>query len=562
MKFSQMPYERPDIEKLTKSMSEKTEALKAAESYEAAREVFLDYLKEEAHIATLASISNVRHSIDTRDEFYDAEDKFWSMNGPVIEEYAQLWLSALLENRFRPQFEEEFGSLYFTNKEMDRKTFKPEIIEELQQENLLVQEYEDLLASSKIDFEGKTYTITQMTPLKTDPDDARRLAAWKAEGQWYKDNQAKLDEYYDKLVHLRDEMGKKLGYGGYTQLGYYRMTRNCYDAEDLKKFRAAVVKYIVPLASKIYEAQAKRLGKAYPMNFADNAIDFRDGNPKPAGSADDVVAAGKKFYGELSPETKEFFETMLDCELLDLLAKEGKQGGGYCTDFPEYKLPFIFANFNGSQGDVEVITHEAGHAFEAWFNRERVPYENAQATMEACEVHSMSMEFFADPWAEDFFGGDAKKYYYSHLAGAIKFIPYGTMVDDFQHRMYEKPEMSPAERHAVWKELLGIYMPWVKLGEIPFYGDGEGWQRQHHIYSFPFYYIDYCLAQTVSLEFWAMMQDDFEDAWKHYMAYTSQGGTATFTDLLKNAGMETPFDEDCFKAVCEKASKFLEEYEL
>ena len=276
-----------------------------------------------------------------------------------------------------------------------------------------------------------------------------------------------------------------------------------------------------------------------------------------------MLAAGKRFYEALSPETAEFFHVMLDNELLNVLSTEGKQTGGYCTGIPDYEVPFIFANFNGTQGDVEVVTHEAGHAFEAWMNRKRIPLEYCWPSMEACEVHSMSMEFFAEPWAEEFFGDDARKFRYSHLAGALTFIPYGTMVDHFQHVVYEKPEMTPQQRHAVWKELLGVYMPWMKLdGDIPFYSDGEGWQRQHHIYSMPFYYIDYCLAQTVSLEFWKMIGENKEEAWQRYMAYTVQGGSRTFTDLLKNAGLVSPFDEECLKGVCEKASAFLDAYDL
>ena len=183
--------------------------------------------------------------------------------------------------------------------------------------------------------------------------------------------------------------------------------------------------------------------------------------------------------------------------------------------------------------------------------------------MEACEVHSMSMEFFAWPWAEGFFGKDTRKFYYSHLAEALTFIPYGTMVDHFQHVVYEHPEYTPAERHAAWKELLGIYMPWQKLdGDIPFYSEGEGWQRQLHIYTSPLYYIDYCLAQTVSLEYWAMIQSDFKNAWAHYMAYTKQGGTHTFTDLLKNAGMDSPFEGDTLKTVAEAAKKWLDAYDM
>ena len=558
MKFSEMPYERPDLDAVKKQYSALTERLKAAGSYEEARAVFLEKEELDKHVQTLATLSHVRHSIDTRDAFYDAEAKFWNAAEPELQEYTQTWTRAMLDGVFRAQFAAQFGELMFVNAEIELKTFSPEIIPELQQENELAQEYEKLLASAQIPFEGGVYTISQMTPFKSDPDDARRLAAWKAEGQWYKDNQDKLDGIYDQLVHLRDTMGRKLGYEGYTTLGYYRMGRNCYTKEDVEQFRLAVQKYLVPVADGIYREQAKRLGKQYPMSFADNALEFRSGNPRPVGTPEQILEQGRKFYNELSPETSAFFNMMMDNELLDVLSTEGKEGGGYCTSIPDYGVPFIFANFNGTQGDVEVVTHEAGHAFAAYINRDRIPMSTVWPSMEGCEVHSMSMEFMAWPWSEGFFGKDARKFHYSHLASALTFIPYGTMVDHFQHIVYEHPELTPAQRHAEWKRLLGIYMPWQKLdGEIPFYSEGEGWQRQHHIYSSPFYYIDYCLAQTVSLQIWALLQKDQKDAWAHYMAYARQGGSRTFTELLKNAGLESPFDEKCLRGVCETASKWL-----
>ena len=563
MKFSEMPYERPDLAAVKRQFADLLAELQAAPDYAAARGVFLREQTLSKHIDTLANLASVRNTIDTRDKFYDEEMNFWNEALPQLQECENAWSKAMLASPFRKDFAAEYGDLMFVNAEIADKAFSPEILPEMAEENKLTTEYGKLIASAQIPFEGGVYTLSQLSPFKNDPDDARRLAAWQAEGKWYKEHQAEFDGIYDKLVHLRDTMGKKLGYEGYTTLGYYRMGRNCYTKADVEKFRAAVVKYLVPLADSIYREQAKRLGKQYPMNFADNALMFRSGNPTPCGDADAIVAQGKKFYDELSPETSEFFNKMLDDQLMDLLSTPGKAGGGYCTGLGDYAVPFIFANFNGTQHDVEVVTHEAGHAFAAYMNRNRIPYATVWPSMEGCEVHSMSMEFFAWPWAEGFFGKDARKFRYSHLAGALTFIPYGTMVDHFQHIVYEKPDMTPKERHGVWKELLGVYMPWMQLGdEIPFYGEGEGWQRQMHIYQSPFYYIDYCLAQTVSLQFWAMLQKDRAEAWSHYMAYTLQGGSRVFTELLKNAGLTSPFEESCLRGVCETAKQWLDNYDL
>ena len=399
MKFSQMPYERPDFEAAKRQLEDLTRRLKNAADYEEAKSVFLEKEQAGRHHGTMRSLAHIRHTIDTRDQFYDGEMKFFNSTGPELQQYQQQWTLAMLESPYRPDFAAEYGDLMFVNAEIGLKTFSRSIISELQAENALKQEYEKLLASAQIPFEGKTYTISQITPFKNDPDDERRLAAWKAEGQWYKDNQGSLDRLYDELVKLRDRMGRKLGYDGYTQLGYYRMQRNCYNKEDVERFRAAVRDYLVPVADRIHRIQAERLGKQYPMSFADNALQFRSGNPRPAGTPDEILAQGKKFYDALSPETSEFFNTMLDNELLDVLSTDGKAGGGYCTSLPDYEVPFIFANFNGTAHDVEVVTHEAGHAFAGWLNRKRIPMSTAWPTMEGCEVHSMDMEFFAEPSA-------------------------------------------------------------------------------------------------------------------------------------------------------------------
>ncbi len=563
MKFNEMKYERPDVDALKAQYAKICDQLKQAETWEEAEAAFLadDQLKR--HVNTNSTLARIRRDINTKDPYYSEEARFCEAAAPLLQECEQNFTMALMNSPFRKNFEEKYGDLMFVNAELKLKSFKPELIPSMQKENELATDYENLLASAQIEFEGKTYTLSQMEPFKSSDDDAVRLAAWKAEGAWYKTVQPELDRIYDELVHLRDEMGKQLGFEGFTELGYCRMRRNCYTKEDLEKFHTAVQKYVVPVAEIIYKQQAERLGKSYPLSFADANLAFRSGNPMPKGNADDQVMAAKKFYDAQSPETSEFFKTMLDGELMDLLSTEGKRGGGYCTSLPEYEVPFIFANFNGTEGDMVVLTHEGGHAFNGWLNRKRVPVTYSSPSSEACEVHSTAMEFFAEVCAEDFFGEDTRKFLYSHLSSELKFIPYGTLVDHFQHEVYAKPEMTPAERRALWKELMGVYMPWMKLdGEIPFYADGEHWQRQHNIYSFPFYYIDYCLALTVVLELWSIMQEDREEAWKKYMAYTRQGGSHTFTDLLKNAGLASPFEGDTLKKICEKAAAYLEAFDL
>ena len=557
MKFSEMQYIRPDFEAVKAEITARTAELSAAADFCAADRAFLAMQRVESALLTADAVSYIRHTIDTRDEFYDVEVRLLAERMPLLKEAEQGWQKALLASPFRGEFEKKYGRLMFLDLEIALKTFAPSIVAEMQEENALVIEYNNLIASAQIPFEGGVYTLSQLTPFKQDPDDARRRAAWEAEGGFYTEKGAELDALYDQLVKVRNAQARKMGYENYIELGYYRMGRNCYTQRDVEKFREAVVKYLVPVADKVVRLQAERLGKEYPLNFADNALFYRGGNAAPIGDAEDILEMGRKFYHELSGETAEFIDFMLENQLMDVLSRTGKSGGGYCTEIPDYASPFIFANFNGTQGDVEVITHEAGHAFAAYTAREMVPLENRSPTLESCEIHSMSMEFFAWPWAEGFFGPDADKFRYKHLSDALTFIPYGVMVDHFQHIVFENPDMTPAQRHGVWKDLLGTYMPWIKLGEIPFYGDGQGWQRQMHIYERPFYYIDYCLAQTVALEFWAAMQAERADAWKRYFTLVKLAGTETFNGLVASAGLDTPFGPDALRAVSDAAVAWL-----
>ena len=559
MKFADISFTRADFDAAARFYASAAERLSAAGSFEEAEAVFLEVEDFSAKFDTALTVANIRHDIDTRDEFYDAEVAYIDEHAPELEEYVQRWQDALLRTPYRAAFEEKYNRVMFLNAEIDARTFSPEIVPELQRENALTTEYSKLLAGAQIPFEGGVYTLSQLTPIKQDADASRRAAAWAAEDAWYAEHAESLDAIYAELVTLRDKMGRKLGHDGYIPLGYDRMQRNCYDKADVERFRAAVVDYIVPIAYSVYETVAKRLGKSLPMGYADCAMWFTDGNARPVGTPEDILEAGRSFYHELSGETAEFIDHMLENGMMDVLSRPGKAGGGYCTTLTAYKTPYIFANFNGTSGDVEVITHEAGHAFASWTSRDIVPAESSSPSLEGCEVHSMSMEFFAEPWAERFFGADADKFRWQHLADAVTFIPYGTLVDHFQHECYEHPEYTPEQRNAAWSRLAAVYMPWLKPEEsLGFYSSGRAWQRQRHIYISPFYYIDYCLAQTVSLEFWAMIKRDKAAAWEKYMAYTRLGGTLTFRELLDRAGLDSPFEPETLKAVAEAAKAWLD----
>ena len=562
MKFSEMPYSRPDMEALAAATTQTLEAMKAAPNAAGQIAAYDAYEKKMQTAGTMQQIAYIRHTINTKDEFYNAENDYMDEIGPKLQELSHRVNTALLESPYRAELERHYGALMFKNLEIAARSFSPAIVELMQEENKLVSEYQNLYASATVEFDGKTMPLPLLGPYKQDPDRAVRKAAYEADAKFFDSHREELDTLYDKLVKVRDAQAKKMGLPNYIPLGYDRMGRNCYTAKDVAAFRDQIAEDMVPIVAKVKEAQRRRIG-VEKLAFYDEPISFADGNAVPEGTPDEILAAGKKMYEELSPETAEFIDFMFENELFDVLSRDGKAPGGYCTEIADYKSPFIFSNFNATAGDVDVLTHEAGHAFEAYraFKQE-LPSLLHSPTIEACECHSMSMEFLTAPWHHLFFGKQTDKYELGHCEDALVFIPYGCMVDEFQHKVYENPEMTPEQRNELWLSLEKKYRPWIDFDNLPFYSRGGGWQRQLHIYEVPLYYIDYCMAQTVAFQFWNLSRENYAEAWKRYMTFVDKAGTATFAELVESAGLKVPYHAGCIKEIGESISKWLEEHEL
>ncbi len=553
MKFAEFPYKRPDLAAAMTQLETLSDSIRGAKTAQEAKEAFLSFEKITEEIGSMSSICYVRHTVDTRDPFYEGENTFWDENLPLFTDKLLDIYRAMLASGHRPALEKELGKLLFDKMEIEVKSADPSIIPLMQEENRLQTEYQQLYASAQIPFRGKTLTVAQLTPYKQDPDRAVRKAAFEAEGRFFDENQAKFDEIYDKLVKNRTEQARRMGYDSFVPLGYIRMKRNGYGIAQVKAYRQKIAEEMVPAVCEMKKVQQQRIG-VDSLQFFDDTFLFPDGNPVPFGSADEILAAGQQMYRALSPETAEFIDFMFDAQLFDVLAKEGKAPGGYCTYIPSQKSPFIFSNFNGTAGDVDVLTHEAGHAFAAYqAAKQNLLPEYADNTLEACEVHSMSMEFLTSDYHHLFFADATEKYQLFHAESAVFFLPYGCMVDEFQHIVYENPQLTPGQRNEAWMNLEKKYRPYLEFGNLPFYGRGAGWQRQMHIYLNPFYYIDYCLAQTVALQFWALYLKDPKDAWNRYLTLVNQAGTGTFVDVVKAAGLKTPFEDGCIKEVAESA---------
>lgn len=563
MKFSEMPYQRPDLGAVLALCDTYAAKIAAASDETALLRLYREQDAALSHYATAARLANIHYTQDTRDARWTAEQDWFDANGPAVENAALKISRALLANPHCAALQKAFGSRILPSLQNEVKSADERVVELQQQENALISAYQKLYGGALAQFRGQTLTIPQLEPYKQSLDAAARREAYEAEAAYFDAHRAEFDAIYDKMVQNRNRQAQTLGYRDYSELSYIRMDRIGYGAPEVAAYRRQVERDVVPQIQALMALRAKRTGIAHPM-FWDGAVAFRDGNPMPHGTKAQLMDGARRMYHELSPETGKFIDFMLENDLFDVDSRPGKMNGGYEELISDYASPFIFANWNGTAGDIDVLTHEAGHAFESYLAAREGALPTAMQCpgMESAEIHSMSMEFLTAPWHKLFFGPDTPKYELMHAEDSFFFLPYGCMVDEFQHIMYQQPGLAPDARNEIWLELEKKYRPWNEFGDLPFYGRGAGWQRQLHIYECPFYYIDYCLAQTIALQFFAAELKDPRDAWQRYLRMTRLAGTATYAEMARTAGMQVPFDDGSLRAVADTVADWIRTHQL
>lgn len=558
MKFSEMPYERIDMVELRQRMQDLIEEFAKCESKEQQFEVHKKYYALTNHADSMMTLAHIRHDIDMKDEFYDKEQAYYDKEKPAYSQLIVEYTKLLYHSKFRSYLEEKIGKVAFKNMELDMKANDESLIPLKQEENELSARYMKLIASAEIPFDGEIQNLSLMTKYMTADDREVRREAYKAVSDYFLSVTDEIDMIYDELVKNRTKQAKLLGYENFVELGYYRMQRNCYDKNMVENFRKQIKEIFVPFVKTLTEERRERL-RLEKLSFIDENSSFPNGNPAPIGTPEEILQAGKEMYGELSVETKEFFDFMSENELFDVLGRKSKRAGGYMTYLPDFEAPFIFANFNGTSGDVDVITHECGHAFQGFITRKDEIREHNDIGMETAEIHSMAMEYFTEKWMEKFFGDRADDYRKMHLEDGCAFVPYGCMVDEFQHIVYENPEMTPHERKQVWKRLEQEYKPHLDYEGDPFFGAGGFWQKQHHIFDMPFYYIDYCLATICALQFKIKMDENYEQAFHDYIKFCKLSAKDFYTNMIKEVGLKSPFEDGTIEWIVEEMKKIMKQ---
>ena len=553
-RFSEMPYSRPSIDETRDEYSELYRRWDSAETLGEQTEVIAQWNARRVGRETLQNLAMVRFQLDTSCSERRAEQVFFDAEDPTFKTLQLDFLKRVLGSAYRVGLEAHFGAHAFALWERFVASFDPCIADEKREEAARVTRYSELLASIEIPFQGRTENLSSIRGFYGHADRSIRLEAYQKADAAFAAHQEELDQLFEELVACRHTMAEKMGRSSFVSLGYEQLYRTDYDASDVDAFRQQVRELVVPLATKIRERRANELGlEDYGLH--DELLRDKQGVPKPNGDHDWMLERASEMFSEMGEDFERFFRMMQEKELLDLKSRTGKAGGGFCVPLDRYDVPFIFANFNGTQDDVLVFTHECGHAFQTWSCRPQPVSDYHFPTYEAAEIHSMGLEMLTHPQMHRFFGDDADRFVMSHLEGAILFIPYGTLVDHFQHWVYENPGSGSEERAAAWKRLEAIYLPHRRYEDMPHFASGRFWQRQMHIYSNPFYYIDYCLALTCALQFWEQAERDRSETMKRYRALCVKGGSESFLNLVDEAGLKSPFKPAALKAACEAVAK-------
>lgn len=556
MTFESFPYARPDMGVLTQNFEHHLHEFQQAPDAAAQSQSLSSLNEVREEFSTMFNLCYIRHTGNMDDPFYAAENDYFDAQAPAFQALNNRFLLALVASPFRTSLEKEFGKQLFTLAELSLKTFQPSILESLKRENALSTEYDKIKAQASIELDGVAYNLSRLVAVEQSDDRDLRRRAGQAKWGYYAEKSGEMERIFHEMVQTRHHMATQLGSRNFVEVGYARMRRSDYTPQMVANFRHQVRDLIVPLATSLYERQRQRLG-LNELKYYDEEYKFPTGNPKPIGTPEEIVRKAARMYHELSPETDRFFSTMQKKHLMDLVNRDNKLPGGYCTYLGKYEAPFIFSNFNGTSGDIDVLTHEVGHAFQVWSST-HFPFEEYHwPTYDAAEIHSMSMEFFTWPWMSLFFENQTDKYYFLHLSGAIQFLPYGVAVDEFQHLVYENPDMTPAERNAAWRGLEKIYLPHRNYDGNDFLEGGGFWQRQGHIFNSPFYYIDYTLAQICAFQFWIKSRRNHAQAWQDYLRLCQAGGSRSFLGLVELAHLRSPFDDGCVQSVVGDIEAFL-----
>ena len=416
----------------------------------------------------------------------------------------------------------------------------------------LVTEAQTINGAMTVEFEGQEMTFPQMSKYLESNDRSQRQAAWMAMSSRRMEDSERLSEIFDELITIRHQMATNAGFESYTQYMFRAMHRFDYTIEDCLEFHDSVESVCMPILKKINEERCDGLGigglSPWDVNEkGGSGPDIHGREPlKPFETVDEMVEKLSVMFHEISSDLGGKFDKLVEMDTLDLETRKGKAPGGYQYYLEKSRVPFIFMNAAGLQGDLETMIHEAGHAFHSLYCGHLELIDERDYPIEFAEVASMSMELLTQPWWDKFYESEeADRARRAHLEGVVFLLPWIATIDSFQHWIYANPGHSKEERAEVWlsiRDKFGSDMDWT--GHTDF--KELSWQQQGHLFGVPFYYIEYGIAQLGSLQLWKTQMGDPQKALDDYANAMSLGNTRTLPELFSAADLELGFNEGHF----------------
>lgn len=411
----------------------------------------------------------------------------------------------------------------------------------------LANEYKKIVGGMSIEWEGKTLTLPQANLHLQDPDRDTRERAWRLVMARYEQDREQLNQLYLQMLGVRRQVARNAGFDSYRDYKWQAMGRFDYTPQDCLTFHDAIEHEVVPLAKKYYADLQNKLGLD-TLRPWDTKVDPYGEPLKPFANASELEEGGYRIFQQVDPLLGQHFAAMRE-NFLDLASRPNKAPGGYCCSFPVSRKPYIFMNAVGSHNDVTTLLHEGGHAFHFMESQTRSLIWNHDAPMEFCEVASMAMELLSAPYLAKNQGGfysetDARRAYAQKLINTpIFFLPYMAVVDAFQQWVYvDAPEdVTSADMDAKWSELWDRFMQGIDYSGLQSEKE-SGWHRKSHIFTVPFYYIEYGLAQVGALQVWRNALKNQAQAVADYRAALALGNTRPLPDLFRAAGATFAFD--------------------
>ena len=508
-------------------------------SAEELEEWLLELGQFDAYVSETGSMLYVKMTCDTENtDVKQAYLDFVDNVQPELAKVSDLLNQKLADNPYADQLDAEEYEVLLRDTRMDLALFRDENIPLGTELTKLGQRYNEICGSMTVDFDGEERTMQQMGKFLQVNDRDVRESAYRTVGERRFQDSDEIDEIYEKMIALRQKVAQNAGYQNFRDYIFDAKHRFDYSPDDCVAFHDAVEAICVPLMREVDEQRRQTLGLE-KLRMWDMGHDVHGREPlKPFTEVDEMVSGTSRMFHRLSPELGEFFDSLRDGTSLDLDSRKGKAPGGYQLQRDHSRKPFIFMNATGLQRDLETMVHEAGHAFHSIYADEIPLVDYRSAPLEFCEVAAMSMELLTHEFLDEFYSPeDANRAVRAHLEGVVSILCWIATIDAFQHWIYTHPNHSREERHQKWLELgnrFGSILDWSGFEDWR----KVSWQKQLHLFSYPFYYIEYGIAQLGALQLWLQYREKPQTALENYATAMRLGGSRPLPNLFEAGGMK------------------------